>query len=134
METNNINNDLIGSGPLFPIQLTPDNQGNIGWHVVRGDIQLIDNNITSLLNYEIGQRLRQEDFGTRLWECIEEPNTQAQAFLIKGFIQEALNNFEDRIKFKASEVYRDGSTLTIVLHYIIKATGTNRSSTISYTY
>lgn len=134
MKTDNINEDLIGSGPLFPIQLTPNNNGKMGWHVVKGDVRLIDNNITALLNYEIGQRLRQEDFGTRLWECIEEPNTQAQAFLVKEFIMEALKTFEDRIKFQSSEVFREGSTLTIVLHYLIKATGTNRSSTISYTY
>ena len=32
--------------------------------------------VSSILYYMIGQRFRQENFGSKLWQCIEEPNSQ----------------------------------------------------------
>ena len=82
--------NTIGSGGYFPIELTQaqDNKGNnlfidtnnglkpkIGWYPIKGTTNLIKQNIISLLIYHIGQRFRQEEFGTRIYECLEEPNS-----------------------------------------------------------
>ena len=87
---NNLYTNIIGIGPLFPIRITENEKGEKGWYPVNGDIELVHNNLSALLWYDIGQRFRQEDFGTRLWECIEEPNTQALAFLVKDFLKKAI--------------------------------------------
>lgn len=124
--------DLIGSGVLYPIQLTKNEYGEQGWYPVNGDPKLIENNLCSLVNYEIGQRFRQEDFGTRLWECLEEPNTQALNFLVNYFLTQAINQWEGRITYKDSQISRNGSKLYIKFTYVINETNTSKSAMIAY--
>ena len=94
--------NTIGSGAYFPIKLEqalgsdgkpesvqlPDGRvvPKIGWYILRGDVALIKQNLTAILTYQIGQRFRQEDFGSRTWECLEEPNTSALNLMIKNFV------------------------------------------------
>lgn len=128
----NIYKKLIGKGPLFPIQLTTNEQGKVGWYPVDGNPELIKENITALLYYMIGQRIRQETFGTRLWECIEEPNVQALSFLIKDFLTTALTTWEGRIILQDIQTARVGSKLNILVTYAIN--GTNSSQFINIEY
>ena len=128
----NILEKTIGSGVLFPINLTENARGETGWYPVTGTPDLILHNINSVIQYEIGSRLRQEDFGTRLWECIEEPNTQAQAFLVNQFTKQALLKWEDRIHLTKTELIRQGTSITISIHYTLK--NTNFGDVISATY
>jgi phage baseplate assembly protein W len=128
----NIYKKLIGKGPLFPIQLITNEQGKVGWYPVDGDPELIKENITALLYYMIGQRIRQETFGTRLWECIEEPNVQALSFLIKDFLTTALTTWEGRIILQDIQTARAGSKLNILVTYAIN--GTNSSQFINIEY
>ena len=51
----------VGIGATYPIYLTEDSHGNTGWHVSSKGINLIENNLCSLLSYELGQRIRQEE-------------------------------------------------------------------------
>ena len=117
----------IGSGAYFPIELTtimgedgkpekvtlPDGTqvNKVSWRVISGDVRLINQNIKAILTFQLGQRFRQENFGSRTWECIEEPNTQAQAFLINTFLKEAISLYEDRINYKESIISRIGNKL-----------------------
>lgn len=128
----NILEKIIGSGALFPINLEINSRGQTGWYPVTGSKDLIIHNINSVIQYELGFRIRQEDFGTRLWECIEEPNTQAQAFLVYQFVKQALTKWEDRINITNTELIRNGSKLTIQIHYGIK--NTNQSDVVGATY
>lgn len=128
----NIYEKLIGRGPLFPIQLTTNDQGKVGWYPVNGDPELIKENITALLYYMIGQRIRQENFGTRLWECIEEPNVQALSFLIKDFLTTALTQWEGRIILQDIQTARVDSKINILVTYVIN--GTNSSQYINVEY
>ena len=97
--------NYIGTGPYFPIKLTTvlDENGNPeqvvqpDGTIVKGDINLIKQNLTSLFTYQLGQRIRQEYFGSRVWECIEEPNTQALSFMIKTFVKNSIVSWEPRI-------------------------------------
>lgn len=105
--------NTIGSGPYFPIKLEQSigSDGKpeyieteikrvpkIGWYVLNGDIALIKQNLTAILTYQIGQRFRQEDFGSRTWECLEEPNTSALNLMIKNFVKDGIAAWEPRIK------------------------------------
>ena len=130
--TENINSKIIGRGVLFPIQLSTNSEGKTGWYPVDGDKSLVVNNVNAILLYMLGERFRQEDFGSRLWECIEEPNTQAQAFLINSFLKEALNSWEDRIIYDHAEVTREANKLHIRLFY--KLVQTEQTSSLNITY
>ena len=125
-------NDAIGSGGLYPIHLTKNSKGETGWYPVNGDTKLIENNLISLINYSIGQRFRQENFGTRLWECIEEPNTQALEFLVETFFREALETWETRITFKSSEISRKGSKMYLSFTYVVNLSNASKTSTLVY--
>ena len=132
MATGNIYTSSIGSGPLFPIELTKNELGKTGWYPVSGDTKLIDNNLESLLIHQIGQKFRGEDFGTRLWECIEEGNTQAQAFLVNAFLKEAINSWEGRITYKGTTITREGSIIILKFHYVINDTNSSNIGTLVY--
>lgn len=103
----------IGSGAYFPIKLEqpvgkdgkpesvqlPDGRvvPKIGWYILRGDVALIKQNLTAILTYQIGQRFRQEDFGSRTWECLEEPNTSALNLMTRNFVKDGIAAWEPRI-------------------------------------
>lgn len=128
----NILEKTIGSGVLFPFSITKNASGATGVYPVKGTTDLILHNINSVIQYELGFRIRQEDFGTRLWECIEEPNTQAQAFLVNQFVKQALLKWENRIAITNTELIRQGTKLSIFIHYNIK--NTNFGDVVGATY
>lgn len=119
MEYYNANIAAIGIGAIFPIELEENDQGQTGWYPVYGDSKLIEENIKALLLYEIGQRLRQEDFGTRLIEVSEEPNTSALSFLIREYIMQALNKYESRVLITKISSTRLNQKLHILLEFKI---------------
>lgn len=118
MEYYNANIAAIGIGAIFPIELEENDQGQTGWYPVYGDSRLIEENIKALLLYEIGQRLRQEDFGTRLIEVLEEPNTSL-SFLIREYIMQALNKYESRVLITKISSTRLNQKLHILLEFKI---------------
>lgn len=128
----NLYEKIIGNGMVYPIVLGTNSEHKTGWYPVIGNTKLISDNLNALLQYAIGERFRQEDFGTRLWECIEEPNTQAQAFLINTFLKEAISLYEDRINYKESIISRSGNKLHIEMHYILKQSNEEKSLNITY--
>lgn len=114
-----------------PGTLSPDDPGDplmipvmvdsVSWRPLSSQ-ELIKNNLTSLMVFMLGQRFRQENFGCRIWECLEEPNTQALNFLVYNFIKSAIAAWEPRIKALGTSVIARGSTLTITLRYSIGST------------
>lgn len=119
MEEYNANIAAIGIGAIFPIELKENDQGQTGWYPVYGDSKLIEENIKALLLYEIGQRLRQEDFGTRLIEVLEEPNTSALSFLIREYLMQALNKYESRVQVTKISSIQLNQKLHILLEFRI---------------
>lgn len=84
--------NIIGKGPSFPIVLT-DGQ----WKNEEDAMALLKSDLKSHLVYQVGTRLRQEDFGNRLEECLEEPNTNILVRSVTNFILESLNGWDSRI-------------------------------------
>ena len=119
MEEYNQNIAAIGIGAIFPIELKENNQGQTGWYPFYGDSKLIEENIKALLLYEIGQRLRQEDFGTKLIEVLEEPNTSALSFLVREYIMQALAKYESRVVVTKISSTRLNQKLHIMLEFRI---------------
>lgn len=108
----------IGQGVTFPIQISSKKvwQLNLsnkkweevevrGWYPISGDTDLIRNNLQGCLLYQIGQRLRQEEFGNNLESCLEEPSTQVLVFFIENMIRTLISRYEDRITYKNTNIY-----------------------------
>ena len=132
MATNNYFTKLVGKGITFPIQITKDINGKTGVYPVNGDFELVRNNISSILYYLIGQRFRQEEFGNRLWECIEEQNTQALSYLIKSFIRGAIEAWEQRVKLKSITVTRNGAKVDVQVNYQVVGSESNQYLYLTY--
>lgn len=132
MDKENIYEKIIGNGMTYPIVLGTNQDKKTGWYPTKGSSELITNNLNALLQYSIGERFRQENFGTRIWECIEEPNTQAQAFLINTFLKEAIASYEDRINYKKSVISREGNNLHIEMRYTLKQSNEEKVLNINY--
>ena len=129
--------NTVGTGALFPIVLsTPkDSQGNdeyvdilvngsvqhvkkVGWYPVTGT-SLVRNNVTAIFVYQLGERFRQENFGSRLWECIEEPNNDLLAYMATAFVKESLLTWETRVRGLQVNCVREGSKLYIKIKFSI---------------
>lgn len=121
----------IGNGVGFPIKLSPvlDQDGkptkvytaeggiveSIAWVVDNGDPALIIQNITQIFETMVGSAIRREDFGSHIYEMLEEPNNQLLSYSASKYITEALNEWEPRVKLKTITLARAPSKLTIRL-------------------
>lgn len=150
----------IGTGVTFPIQITTqkdnlgntimvpqvdengnsmyDEEGNIimvpkqGWYPVVGKPSLIQNNLTALFIYELGSRFRQEHFGSRLWEVIEEPNDQVLKHLLDLFIKSSVAKWEPRIKALDVILEHQREKLHITIQFMVDASGTVENLNLEY--
>ena len=137
--------NTIGVGAMFPIVLsTPkDAEGNdiyvdivvngvvthvkkVGWYPSTG-LNLVKHNVTSIFVYQIGERFRQENFGSRLWECIEEPNTDLLSYMAAKFVKESLRTWETRIRGLEVTCTRDGSKLFISIKFSVGTESTEEA-------
>lgn len=116
---------FIGSGITFPLQIE---KGSV---VVKSDFSLIRSSIGIILNWQIGTRFYNERFGSRVWECLEEPNDNVVKALLSHFIIESLTLWEKRIELKNNSLI-----YTKVAHDKINITLTYRlkNSNIEETY
>lgn len=118
----NIKQKAIGSGILFPLEVTTNHNGKTGVYPVLGDINLIENNIHAVILYPKGFRFRQEEYGSILESYLEEPNTQALMFLIKANIRSIIAQNEGRINLERIETQQYDSWLVSRLHFSVKGT------------
>lgn len=137
----------IGSGAYFPIMLTtvigedgkpetvtlPDGTvaNKISWRPISGDLNLIKQNLISILTFQIGQRIREEMFGCRTWECIGEQNTQALAYMIQDFVMDGISSWEPRISSVNVKVFRDVDRVNLRIYYTV---GNNDINTLDFSY
>ena len=122
----------IGTGALFPIKLEKNSKGETGWYPQVEDPKLIEENLRAILLYEVGFRFRQEDFGNRLTQCLEEPNTLAINYMIQRFVIEAISRYEDRITLNNITTVREDYKLAIHIEYHLISTNTDSSVLINY--
>ena len=113
-------NKFIGSGIVFPIELTSD-----GRPPIISDIRLINQSIMTILNWPYAHRYFNERFGCRVFELLEEPNDDIAKTLLSHFITESLNIWEKRIKINnngISILRFDNIKVEIKLKYMVNAT------------
>jgi phage baseplate assembly protein W len=94
--------DYLGRGWTFPIKIN-----------VQGGIQLSSEDkdvreaIWLILGTKLGERVYRPDFGSRLSELVFAPINTRTLFLIRLYVQEALETWEPRIDLQEIEVTPD---------------------------
>lgn len=88
-------NDYIGSGLAFPLQVSV--QGGVQ---ISSSTQNIEESIIIILRTDLGERVYRPNFGSRLSELVFEPLNVQTLMLIRLYVEEALKMWEPRIILK----------------------------------
>lgn len=109
---------VLGKGITFPFILDP-----------RGSIPLddyetlIEKSINTIIGWATSSRPFLPPFGSRIWETIGEPNDDITLSLVKLFVIEAINTWEDRISLLEVTINKpEMHLLELTLAYVINAT------------
>jgi phage baseplate assembly protein W len=117
--------DIVGRGWTFPPRI--DAQGGLALTSERSEIEQA---IMIILTTSPGQRVMRPTFGCRLQELVFQPNDNKTAAQARRFVEEALGQWEPRIRLITVEAGPDpseASRLLIEIEYEIKATHDRRS-------
>lgn len=119
--------ELSTKGLVFPLELSS------GAHVISESDDLIKSSIRIILSWPLFTNENEDDFGSRIYEVLEEPNDEVLITLIEKFIIDSLNKWERRIELKKMTFERPSNERLIVdLFYHIK--DINIEDTLRYTF
>ena len=114
-------------GLVFPLELSS------GTHVIAEGDDLIKSSIRIILAWPIYTCEYKDDFGSRIYEALEDQNDEVLITLIKKFVIDSITKWERRIELKKMTFERPNSERLIVdLLYIIK--DINIEDTLRYTF
>jgi uncharacterized protein len=103
------------SGLAFPLQITT------GKHTVVSGVDLIQASLKTIISWPLFTRYYAGQFGSRLYELLEEPNDDILVNLIRRFVIDAVSTWEQRIELKSLNISRPGpEKVTIELTYNVK--------------
>jgi len=118
-----MDNQFIGGGITFPIEV--NSKGSVD---VRGNNVLLQSSIKNILYWPTSQRFFNEQFGSRIFDVLEEPNDNIGKALVRTFIFEALNRWEKRILVKDTKILNsDHQVINIEITYEIRSTRTEET-------
>lgn len=138
--------DNIGVGALFPIVLEPlsdsefkkevregeTKEVTFGWYPVYGNIDLIKQSLINLINYQIGQFMRNEEYGSRIMGLLEEPNTPVLAYAVQKYIEDSISSWEPRIEAVSVETTSNQETIYINMRYRVRSNTAVSELNIAY--
>lgn len=112
-----LNDSLVG----FGLQLTP--MYFRGSSIVNTGVDRITQSLYCILSTPRGARLFNPNFGTRLYECLAEPNDFVLRDTVKYYVTEDIKIWEKRIDFDVKVIQENGSNiLNIEISFSIKGT------------
>lgn len=118
---------FIGQGIVFPINLV-----NGKPPIVTG-LPLLNSDLIGIAVWPIGTRMFLGQYGSRIWELIEEPNDVALQSLLRTFLQDAIAQWETRLIFVDMTLeFPDEVTALITYHYKVSDTAPTESFTFPY--
>ena len=111
--------DYLGRGWSFPLKTNL--QGGICLSSAEQDVKEA---IQIILSTQLGERMYRPDFGCRLSELTFAPLNTRTLFLIRLYVQEALEIWEPRIDLKEIELNPDPvlGKVDIIINYRLKQT------------
>jgi phage baseplate assembly protein W len=104
--------DLIGSGPVFPLDVTTS-----GRMFTATGATTLRASIYTIINVRMGERYNRPTFGCRLANLMFEPNDIVLKSLAELYIQESLVAWEPRIDILNIDIIQDEETVWIVVWF-----------------
>jgi phage baseplate assembly protein W len=115
------------SGLIFPLELSS------GRHLISSSEDLIKSSIKILISWPLFTRDFEGDFGSRIYELIEEPNDDIVINLVRRFVLDSISTWEKRVDLIGLNVTRPtNESLAIDLSYKIREL--NLVDTFYYNY
>jgi len=109
----------IGTGLSFPIKLEN------GKPVLSSLETHIEASIRNIIIWNFGSGYFVKDFGSRLYELLEEPIISTIRFMSKEFIKEAITNWEPRVKdVEVTSQISGPASVDITIEYKIRLNNT----------
>lgn len=106
---------LRTKGMAFPLLLSS------GSSTLEEGVELIQKSIKTILSWPLYTREYEDEFGSRVFELLEEPNDDVLAALLRRFTQDTLERWEERIELLTFDIYRPNSEkVTIDIVYKIR--------------
>lgn len=84
---------FIGQGIIFPIVLVN------GAAKISTGFELLNSDLKNIVAFPIGTRIMMGEYGSRIWDLVEEQNSTALQQLLRTFFQDAIAEWETRIIF-----------------------------------
>jgi len=114
-------------GLMFPLELVS------GKHVLVEGIDLIQASIKIIIAWPLFVRFYEGNFGSRIYEVLEEPNDDILVNLIRRFVIDAITQWEKRVELKSLTIERVSSeNVSIELVYNIKESNIEGSFYYNY--
>ena len=112
-------------GLSFPLQL------NSGAHTIVEGVDLIKNSIKIILSWPLYTKEYIDDFGSRIFEILEEPNDDILITLIRKFTVDALKRWEYRIELLDLSIERT-SPEKVAVDLIFRVRELNIEDSLTY--
>lgn len=118
-----MDNQFIGGGMIFPIKVNA--KGSVD---IVGNNELLQSAIKNILYWPTSHRFFNEQFGSRIFDVLEEPNDNIGKALVRTFIFEAINRWEKRVTVKQVKLLNsDHQVVNIEITYEIRNTRTEET-------
>jgi len=115
------------AGLAFPLTLTT------GKHTVVSGVDLIQSSLKVIIAWPMFTRFYEGEFGSRIYEIIEDPNDDILMNLVRRFVIDSITTWEKRIELLSLNITRPSNTsLVIDLTYNIKES--NYEGSFYYNY
>jgi len=115
------------SGIAFPLILTT------GKHTVVSGVDLIQSSLKIILSWPMFTRFYLGEFGSRIYEIIEDPNDDILINLVRRFVIDAIGTWEKRIELKTIIITRpNNQSLVVDLTYNVKESNSEGSFYYNY--
>jgi len=114
-------------GLIFPLELSA------GKHVITEGDDLIKSSIRTIISWPLYTREYEDEFGSRIYEALEDQNDDILVTLVKKFVIDAITRWENRIDLKKLTFDRpDYEKLIVDVLYRIR--DINIEDTLRYTF
>lgn len=97
--------EYIGQAMMQPVGLIAGRAATVT------DFAVIEQSILDILNTPQGSRLLLPEYGSRLHECMFEPNDHVVKALLRQFVKEAIENWEKRCSFADIEFEQENDKI-----------------------
>ncbi len=111
----------------------PFRRGTSGFPEGASDDALIHDALVQLMLTAVGERTMRPELGTRLFALVHENNDALLGELVRTELLSVVGRYEPRVQLTDVQVSRDrdAATVTVDVEYVVRATGTSSSASLT---